>query len=628
MHGIYKKTEFFNEVRCKRLEREKIGERTDFWLKESARNERVFLCNPIGYNEEGYFMERGYGMSYQALYRVWRPQTFADVVGQEPITKTLQNALLKQQPSHAYLFSGPRGTGKTSAAKIIAKAVNCEKAPVAEPCNECDACRGITEGSISDVIEIDAASNNGVDEIRDIRDGVKYAPSSVRYKVYIIDEVHMLSQGAFNALLKTLEEPPEHVLFILATTEPHKIPLTIISRCQRFDFRSIANTAIVGRLEKIVAANDHEADEEALKLIAQAAEGGMRDALSLLDQILSFSEGKISAEDVLSVTGSVSRQFLADVSRAVAERDAAGGIRSVGELIENGKDPLRFLEDLIFYYRDLLLFKTSADLESVFERARADDHFRQLAGQMEKTEIYRVIEILNASQQEMKWTNHPRIFLELSIVKLCQAEPEKKSSHAVASEPDAALQRRVKNLEEELSQLKSQGVPQTSEEQPAKPKQKRRVSSGRGAKIESGKIKSLLNEASKQELHQLRSKWESTMERIRREKVSAHACLIESTPVACSETAFLLAFKYDIHCQMIQDPKNLEVVEKVVSETCGRNMEMVAVPQSEWEDLKADFIRKQRGETETGDHSNKEDEDPLVADAKKLFSPELIEIKE
>ena len=240
-------------------------------------------------------MKGGGKVSYQALYRVWRPQNFIDVVGQEHVTKTLQNALLQDKISHAYLFSGPRGTGKTSAAKILAKAVNCERAPVAEPCNECSACLGITDGSISDVIEIDAASNNGVEEIRDIRDKVKYAPSSVKYKVYIIDEVHMLSIGAFNALLKTLEEPPKHVIFILATTEPHKIPLTIISRCQRFDFKRITAKAIVNRMKLIASETGVECDEEALQIIARAAEGGMRDALSLLDQAISFSNEKVTA---------------------------------------------------------------------------------------------------------------------------------------------------------------------------------------------------------------------------------------------------------------------------------------------------------------------------------------------
>ena len=222
-------------------------------------------------------------MSYQALYRVWRPRSFSDVVGQTHITRTLQNAIMHDKFSHAYLFSGPRGTGKTSAAKIFAKTINCEQAPTTEPCEECAACTGIQDGTISDVIEIDAASNNGVEQIRDIRDKVKYAPTAVTYKVYIIDEVHMLSIGAFNALLKTLEEPPKHVIFILATTEPHKIPLTIISRCQRFDFKQISQKSIVSRMQTITAAEGIQVSKEALEAVALSAEGGMRDALSLLD---------------------------------------------------------------------------------------------------------------------------------------------------------------------------------------------------------------------------------------------------------------------------------------------------------------------------------------------------------
>src|SRR3954451_25360496 len=283
-------------------------------------------------------------MSYQALYRVWRPQAFIDVVGQEHVTKTLQNALLQQKTSHAYLFSGPRGTDKTSAAKILAKAINCERAPVSEPCNECAACRGITDGTISDVLEFDAASNSRVEEMRDVLDKVRFAPTSVNYKVYIIDEVHMLSISAFNALLKTLEEPPKHVIFILATTEPHKIPLTIISRCQRFDFRRITASAIVGRMKEIVHNQQVDVEEAALDVIARAADGGMRDALSLLDQAISYSDNQVRLDEALLITGSVSQGIIGKMADAIQQKDAATALQALDQLMYQGKDPTRFIE--------------------------------------------------------------------------------------------------------------------------------------------------------------------------------------------------------------------------------------------------------------------------------------------
>ena len=294
-------------------------------------------------------------MSYQALYRVWRPTRLEEVVGQEHITKTLKNALLQEKLSHAYLFTGPRGTGKTSAAKIIAKAINCEQMPVEEPCNECASCKGIHDGTIIDVMEIDAASNNGVDEIRDIRDKVKFAPSAVKYKVYIIDEVHMLSTGAFNALLKTLEEPPAHVIFILATTEPHKIPLTIISRCQRFDFKRISAEAMMGRMKEIIEAIAAKVDDDALRMIARVSEGGMRDALSLLDQAISFANEVVTLADILSITGAVSKELLFEVGEALHAGDVVKGLTAIDSVVKEGKDPSRFLEDLFNKKVDLVI---------------------------------------------------------------------------------------------------------------------------------------------------------------------------------------------------------------------------------------------------------------------------------
>ena len=259
-------------------------------------------------------------MAYQALYRKWRPQKFEDMVGQTAVTKTLKNAIIHHKTSHAYLFTGPRGTGKTSAAKIFAKAINCLNPKDGEPCNDCLLCKGITEGTIGDVIEIDAASNNGVEEIRDIRDKARYAPTQATYKVYIIDEVHMLSTGAFNALLKTLEEPPKNVIFILATTEPHKIPATIISRTQRFDFRRITNDEIIQRLRYILEQEEITYEEEALSVIARCANGGMRDALSLLDQVISFSDDKVSFEQAIQVSGSLTDDLMIEFVRLLTQQ--------------------------------------------------------------------------------------------------------------------------------------------------------------------------------------------------------------------------------------------------------------------------------------------------------------------
>lgn len=558
-------------------------------------------------------------MSYQALYRVWRPQTFKDVVGQEHITKTLQNALMQQKISHAYLFSGPRGTGKTSAAKILAKAVNCEKAPTKEPCNQCPSCIGITEGSIADVIEIDAASNNGVDEIRDIRDKVKYAPSTVKYKVYIIDEVHMLSIGAFNALLKTLEEPPSHVIFILATTEPHKIPLTILSRCQRFEFKRISSSSIVERMKYIVKQSGVDCDEKALQIIARSAEGGMRDALSLLDQTISFSQDKVTIEDALTVTGSVSQSLLNQIALSIAEKDVASGLEALDELIFQGKDPLRFIEDFILYYRDLLLYKVAPNSEQSLERVMIDSEFQSIVEKVKNDDIYQILEVLNDSQQEMRRTNNPRIFLEVAIIKLCQLENKRASSEDITQ-----LIKKVEALERQIQHLQANGIKQANVEHKPISQKPKIVRRGYEPPVE--KIYHILKHATKEDLRTLQGKWGEMLTKL----IPSHAALLkEAEVVAASKDAFVVKFTHEIHCQMAMERTDfLGTIPHLLFELTGKNREFVGVPGEKWLKIREDFLKFHRDKMQDQEQVEIHEEDPVVTEAIKIFGNDLIEIKD
>lgn len=368
-------------------------------------------------------------MSYIALYREWRPSVFEDVVEQEHVVKTLRHSISAGRIAHAYLFCGTRGTGKTTMAHILSRAINCLNPVNGDPCNKCDICREILSGSSTDVLEIDAASNNSVDNVREIRDEVIYAPSKAKYKVYIIDEVHMLSSGAFNALLKTLEEPPAHAVFILATTEPYKLPATILSRCQRFDFRRITNESIVGRLNTIAAANSVTLEEDAARLIAKMSDGALRDAISLLDQCISVGSQNITYNEVLSVIGIVNDTFMSSVADYILDRDTGKVLYSVEQLVMDGKDITHFISDLVLYFRNLLICKISSSPAEIINVPQ--DTIQEMKRQCAKSsrdEIINIIRELSALESSLKWAVNPRIMLEVTLVKLCSILPAEDGS--------------------------------------------------------------------------------------------------------------------------------------------------------------------------------------------------------
>ena len=365
-------------------------------------------------------------MSYTALYRKFRPDTFAEVKGQDHIVTTLKNQIEADRIGHAYLFCGTRGTGKTTVAKILAKAVNCEHPIDGNPCNECQTCKAIAEGTSMNVIEIDAASNNGVDNIREIREEVAYSPTSGRYKVYIIDEVHMLSIGAFNALLKTLEEPPSYVIFILATTEAHKIPITILSRCQRYDFKRISIATIADRLQDLMDQEGVEVEEKALRYVAKKADGSMRDALSLLDQCIAFYLGeKLTYDHVLEVLGAVDTDVFSQFLREILSEDVARVIAHLEELIMQGRELTQFVTDFTWYMRNLLLLKTSDNMEDVLDVSTENlVQLREEAGMVREDTLMRFIRIFSELSGQMKYASSKRVLLEIALIKLCHPQME------------------------------------------------------------------------------------------------------------------------------------------------------------------------------------------------------------
>ncbi|MBQ2900817.1 MAG: DNA polymerase III subunit gamma/tau [Agathobacter sp.] len=366
-------------------------------------------------------------MSYTALYRKFRPQEFEDVKGQDHIVTTLKNQIKADRIGHAYLFCGTRGTGKTTVAKIFAKAVNCEHPVDGSPCGECAICKAIADGSSMNVIEIDAASNNGVDNIRQIREEVTYRPTEGKYKVYIIDEVHMLSAGAFNALLKTLEEPPSYVIFILATTEAHKIPITILSRCQRYDFHRISIDTIAGRLMDLMAEEKVEVEEKAIRYVAKAGDGSMRDALSLLDQCIAFHLGEtLTYENVLEVLGAVDTEIFSRLLRQIINKDITGAIGTLDTLVDEGREMGQMVNDFTWYLRNLLLMQSSDDMEDVLDMSKEHIAALKEEAQLVKPEVLmRYIRIFSELGNQVKYATQKRILIEIAIIKLCKPQMEK-----------------------------------------------------------------------------------------------------------------------------------------------------------------------------------------------------------
>lgn len=381
-------------------------------------------------------------MGYTALYREWRPKTFDDVVGQEHITTTLKNEIINDRIAHAYLFCGTRGTGKTSTAKVMAKALNCLNLQDGEPCNECEMCKKINDGLAIDVTELDAASNNGIDKIRDIIDDTKYPPQETKYKVYIMDEVHMLSVGAVNAFLKTLEEPPKNVIFILATTDPQKLPITILSRCQRFDFKRINHKEISARLKKIIEAQHIKCEDKSLDLIARVCDGAMRDALSILDQAIAMGEDEIDYDDLVNILGLVTNEYLFDITNSIIERNIEKSMIIVDRLVYSGKDIHLFIKELIAHFRNLLMIKVTTNPEEVLDMSLENMSLvRDQGRKIRVEEIMRNIRILQEAEANSKMSKQSRLYLELSIIKMCKIEYDT-SNEVILS--------RINRLEEDL----------------------------------------------------------------------------------------------------------------------------------------------------------------------------------
>jgi DNA polymerase-3 subunit gamma/tau len=516
-------------------------------------------------------------MAYQAIYRKWRPLVFEDIVGQSHITDTLKNQILSGRIAHAYLFCGTRGTGKTTAAKILARAVNCTNNTTGSPCNECPTCKGILDGSILDVSEIDAASNNGVENIREIREEVVYAASQTKYRVYIIDEVHMLSTGAFNALLKTLEEPPEHVIFILATTEAHKVPQTILSRCQRFDFKRIKPSDIILRMKEIAMGDNLSITEDAYALLARLADGSMRDGLSILERCVSARGASLTAEDINHVLGIAPQTLVFELVDATLSGDTEKIITILNQALSDGRDIHHFMNHVLKHFRDLMVCKVSSTPEALLDYSPED--MTLLRHQAEKTtfeKISNATSLLSEAQADAKWVKAPRIIYELALIKLCR--PEFDSSKE-------ALLDRIGTLEEKIKQGITVAASQKKDEPPKeKPKEKpkKKVSHRVFVPIDQSQL------TADHPIVLAAKKWDKIAQSIVRASPHLMGPLSNRKVTIDGEGLILLFEKNEGMSKSITE-QYLKSVEQALSKASGADLRVKTAFRSEIEDMMIDF---------------------------------------
>ncbi len=487
-------------------------------------------------------------MSYTALYRKFRPLTFSEIVGQEAITKTLKNQVIADRVGHAYLFNGGRGTGKTSAAKILARAVNCLNPKDGEPCNECEICKEILNGSLTDVVEMDAASNNSVEDIRSIREEVNFLPTKAKYRVYIIDEVHMLSTGAFNALLKTLEEPPKHVKFILATTEPQKLPATILSRCQRFDFKRISNENIIKRLKIICKESNINIDENALRTIAVLSEGAMRDAISILERCIQEGENTVTDNLVKDLAGVPKLEYINKIVNSITEKNKQETLEITEQIISEGKDLYYFLWEIIKYLKDILVYKSKGKLELYNEKEL--EEIEAISQKVEQDELFNMIYQLSELENNIKWSTHKNIMFQTGILKLLQSQ---------ATSANGDLEKRVKSLENKINNFQENPKRQKEEKPEKQASQKPKKEE---KKVEIKDIKG--TDYWKNVINSLKTKG----------KITLFTNLLNTKAVEINDMQIGIVGLTPFGKRVIEDPANRQEIVKAIFDETGKEMQI------------------------------------------------------